>query len=186
MPNETNQIAIIIHKETIGAVKIRSRQLVNPNPPYGYRYIPINQPDGGRWELHPIEADVVRQIYAWYYALKGSTISQISQRLNELGEKAPPRGQSWRFSMVQNILKQPAYMGRAYYNRIRTHHEAIGQPKKSGRGLRQSAEHRSRPEAEWIEVTVPALIDLIVWERAQERLVMNKKFSIPHSWPMRG
>lgn len=157
--------------------RIRNEQLVNPNPPYGYRYIPISQPNGGRWELHPIEADVVRQIYAWYCGSKRVTITQITKQLNELGKKAPPRGQLWRFSTVQNILKQPAYTGRAYYNRTYTHHEAVGQPKKTGRGLRQSAEHRSRPEAEWIEVTVPALVEPKVWEQAQERLVMNKKFS---------
>jgi len=34
--------------------RIRHGQLVNPNPPYGYRYIPVSKPGGGRWEPHPV------------------------------------------------------------------------------------------------------------------------------------
>ena len=157
--------------------RIRQGQLVNPNPPYGYRYIPVSQPNGGRWEPDPLEAEVVQQIYAWYCGEERVTIHQIVNQLNELGPKAPPRGRQWRYSTVQAILKQSAYRGRAYYNRTRTHHEAIGRPKKSGRGHRQTAEHRPRPEAEWVEVKVPALLSESLWQQAQERLVMNKKFS---------
>lgn len=157
--------------------RIRNGQLMNPNPPYGYRYIPISQPNGGRWIADAVEAEVVRQIYVWYTSEKAVTIHEIVAKLNELGEKAPPRGRLWRFSTVQAILKQAAYRGRAYYNRTRTHHETIGQPKQWGRGLRQTPEHRSRPKEEWIEVAVPALVTEPVWEQAQERLVMNKKFS---------
>jgi site-specific DNA recombinase len=157
--------------------RIRQGQLVNPNPPYGYRYIPIGQPNGGRWEPHEVEAEVVRLIYKWYCAQNKVTITQIAYQLNQLGEKAPPRGRLWRFSTVQAILKQAAYMGQAYYNRTRTHHDVVGQPKKWGRGRRQTAVHLPRPEAEWIKVTVPALLSQTLWEQAQERLVMNKKFS---------
>lgn len=157
--------------------RIRQGQLVNCKAPYGYRYIPKSEPNGGRWEPEAKEAEVVRQIYARYCGDERVTITQIADQLNELGPKAPPRGRKWRFSTVQAILKQSAYTGRAYYNRTRTHHEAIGQPKKWGRGRRQTAEHRPRPEAEWIEVSVPALLSETLWQEVQERLVMNKKFS---------
>jgi site-specific DNA recombinase len=93
--------------------RIRQGQLVNPNPPYGYRYIPISQPQGGRWVEEPVEAAVVRQIYGWYVT-EGLTIYQIVDRLNDLGAAAPPRGQLWRYSTVQAILSQPAYTGQAY------------------------------------------------------------------------
>jgi site-specific DNA recombinase len=157
--------------------RIRQGELVNPSPPYGYRYIPVSQPNGGRWEPDPLEAEVVQQIYAWYCGEERVTIHQIVNQLNELGPKAPPRGRQWRYSTVQAILKQSAYRGRAYYNRTRTHHEAIGRPKKRGRGRRQTAEHRPRPETDWVEVSVPALLSESLWQQAQERLVMNKKFS---------
>ena len=35
--------------------QIRQGQLVSPNPPYGYRYIPVSEPDGGRWIADPVE-----------------------------------------------------------------------------------------------------------------------------------
>ncbi len=46
--------------------RVRQGQLVNPVAPYGYHYIPVGQPGGGRWEIDPIEAPVVRQIFEWY------------------------------------------------------------------------------------------------------------------------
>jgi site-specific DNA recombinase len=156
--------------------RIRQGQLVNPNPPYGYRYIPISQPQGGRWVKEPVEAAVVRQVYGWYVT-EGLTIHQIVDRLNDLGAAAPPRGQLWRYSTVQAILSQPAYTGQAYYNRSRVCHEAVGQPRQHGRGYRQSPQHLPRPETEWIPVSVPALLSETIWEQAQEQLRMNQKFA---------
>lgn len=157
--------------------RIRQGQLVNPNPPYGYRYIPISEPQGGQWVENPAEAEVVRRIYRWYTAEQQPTISQIVDRLNALGQQAPPRGKLWRYSTVQAILKQPAYTGVAYYNRTRTAYEVVGQPKKSGRGRRRTPAHLPRPREEWIEVAVPALLDQALWDQAQERLRMNQQFA---------
>lgn len=157
--------------------RIRQGQLVNPNPPYGYRYIPVSEPQGGQWVENPAEAEVVRQIYRWYAAEQQPTIHQIVDRLNALGQQAPPRGKLWRFSTVQAILKQPAYTGQAYYNRTRTAHELVGQPKKSGRGRRRTPAHLPRPREEWIEVAVPSLLDQLLWDQAQERLRMNQRFA---------
>jgi site-specific DNA recombinase len=157
--------------------RIRHGQLVNPNPPYGYRYIPVSQPGGGRWDRHPVEAKVVEDIFRWYTTGQILTIAAIVDRLNQLGSGAPPRGRRWTFSTVQAILKQPAYTGRARYNRTRTCHEAVGRTKKSGRGRLRRPTHEVRPEAEWIEVTVPSLVNEAVWQRAQERLMSNQQFA---------
>ena len=157
--------------------RIQKGDLVSPTPPYGYNYIPVSQPSGGRWEIYPVEATVVRQIYQWGSPEKGLTITKIVQKLNELGEKAPPRGKRWRFSTVQAILKQSAYKGQAYYNRTRSVYEVVGQPRKCGRGLRQTPGHVLRPKEEWISITVPALLSKQLWEAVQEQLAMNQKFA---------
>jgi len=159
--------------------RMRQGTLVSPNPPYGYRYIPVSEPDGGRWVVDPVEAEVVRCIYRWYTSddEDSLTITQIVDRLRAAGSRMPPRGKRWHFSTVQAILKQPAYTGRAYYNRTRTCHEAVGQPKKSGRGTRRRPTHEPRPREEWIEISVPQLVTEDVWQRAQERLAMNQKFA---------
>ena len=156
--------------------RVRQGQLVNPVPPYGYRYIPVSEADGGRWEAQPVEKEVVRQIYLWY-TQENSTICSIVERLNQLGRKAPPRGKHWTYSTVQAILKQTAYTGQAYYNRTRTCYEAVGRPRRHGRGLKQDPTHELRPREEWIPVTVPALLSEDVWQLAQERLSMRQKFA---------
>ena len=156
--------------------RVRQGQLVNPVPPYGYCYIPVSEPGGGRWETHPVEKEIVRQIYLWY-TQDNATICSIVERLNQLGPKAPPRGKRWGYSTVQSILKQPDYTGQAYYNRTRVNYEAVGRAKKQGRGTRRTPLHQLRPPEEWIPVSVPALISEAVWQQAQERLRMHQKFA---------
>ena len=156
--------------------RVRQGQLVNPVAPYGYRYVPVSQPGGGRWEIDPVEASVVQQIYCWY-TQEDLTISAIVQRLREMGDQAPPRGQQWQFSTVQAILKQRDYTGQAYYNRTRTCHDAVGRPKAHGRGLKRSPKHQPRPPEEWIPVSVPAILSEDTWQKAQERLAMRQKFA---------
>jgi len=169
--------------------RIRRGDLVNPNAPYGYRYIPVGEPGGGHWELEPQEADVVRRISAWYTGAESLTIHAIVSRLNQPETHAPARGQRWTYSTVQAILTQAAYTGRAYYNRTRTCHEAVGRVKKHGRGHLRQPEHRARPTTEWIPVTVPAIIEPALGQRAAERLASNQRFAprnnTRHCYPLR-
>jgi site-specific DNA recombinase len=156
--------------------RMRQGGRMSPKPPYGYRYIPVSEPDGGRWVLDPIEAEVVRCVYRWYTE-DSLTILQVVDRLNAADDQMPPRGKRWRYSTVHTILKQMAYTGRAYYNRTRTCHEAVGRPKKSGRGTLGWPSHEPRSREEWIEIAVPSLVTEDIWQRAQERLVMNQRFA---------
>jgi site-specific DNA recombinase len=157
--------------------RVRQGKLVNPVPPYGYRYIPVSEPQGGRWELDPSEAQAVRWIYEWYTQPDQPSIWEIVTRINQLGEQAPPRGQEWRFSTVQAILKQADYTGQAYYNRTQTNHEVIGRPRRIGRGRKQQPVREPRPKEEWIPVEVPAILTPAVFQQAQERMAMKKQFA---------
>jgi len=157
--------------------QVKQGRLVNPVAPYGYRYIPVSEPSGGRWEINPVEAKVVQLIYQWYTQEEQATIWNLVVRLKQMGPSAPPRGQAWQFSTVQAILKQPDYTGQAYYNRTRTSHEVIGRQRKIGRGLKAHPVHLPRPKEEWIPVKVPAIIGEETWQQAQERLAMKQKFA---------
>lgn len=126
--------------------------------------------------MNRVEAEIVRSICRWYTD-DTLTITQIVSRLDATGSQMPPRGKRWRYSTVQTILKQSAYTDRAYYNRTRTCHETVGRPKKHGRGTLRRPSHAPRPRGEWIEISVPPLVPEDVWQRAQERLEMNKKFA---------
>lgn len=156
--------------------RVRQGELVNPVPPYGYRYIPVSEPNGGRWEAQPLEREVVQWIYR-AYTDTGLPIGKIVAHLNEQIAHMPARGRQWRYSTVQAILTQPAYTGHTHYNRTRVSPDAIGRPKKHGRGLKRTASHLPRPQTEWISMSVPPLISEDLWQQAQERLTMNRKFS---------
>ncbi|MCX6057677.1 MAG: recombinase family protein [Chloroflexi bacterium] len=157
--------------------RFRQGQLVNPVAPYGYRYILVSEPNGGCWEAHPLEQEAVRYIYTTY-AEKGLPIGKITAALNENSAQMPSRCGYWRYSTVQAILKQPAYTGKTHYNRTRTGHDEVGQPKKSGRGVKHSPTRQPRPCEEWIPMNVPPLISEDLWQKAQERLETNRKFSL--------
>ena len=154
-------------------------RMVGPQTPYGYRYVPKDPPNGGRWELHPQEAAVVCQIYAWYTQDEPVSIYAIAARLEATREQTPPRNaKRWYPSTVGNILKQVQYTGQAYYNRTRNAHDEVGQPKASGHGKRRCPGRTPRPSAEWIAIPVPSIISEELWQRAQERLSMNQKFAV--------
>lgn len=157
--------------------RVRQGKLINHVTPYGYRYIKISEPGGGRWEINPVEAKVVQQIYQWYIDDDQETILNIVDKLNQMGDQAPPRGKAWQFSTVQSVLKQGDYTGKAYYNRTRTCHEVIGRPRKIGRGKKRHPIHVPRPKEEWIPVSVPVIVSDDIWSRAQEKLTMRQKFS---------
>ncbi len=157
--------------------RVRQGALVNPVPPYGYRYIPVSEPNGGRWEEHPQEAEGVRYIFN-AYAERGLKIGEIVEELSQNAQKLPPRGKRWGYSVVQAILKQPAYTGKTHYNRTQVCQDVIGQPKKHGRGFRRTAARRPRPKEEWIPMHVPPLVSEELWLKAQERLEMNRRFSV--------
>lgn len=52
--------------------RFRQGELVNPVAPYGYCYIPVSKPNGGHWEAHSIEKEVVSHIYATYVSSQKS------------------------------------------------------------------------------------------------------------------
>jgi len=156
--------------------QVREGKLVSPVAAYGYRYLPVSEVGGGCWIIHEQEAEIVRQIFAWYTENE-QTITQIADRLNQNLAQTPARGKRWNCSTVQFILKQPAYTGVTHYNRSRRLAESVGNLKKSGRGRRTSAQRVPRSTEEWIEVHVPRILPDILWQQAQERMQTNQRFA---------
>lgn len=157
--------------------RLRQGELLSPNPPYGYYYVPVSASNGGCWQICAPEAEIVRSIYQWYI-MERLTISAIAKRLNERGIATPSgRGRAWHYSSVRAILSQQAYTGRTFYNRTRRKAEAIGRPRKAGRGHLRTAEHEQRPREEWIELVTPVIVEETLWQQAQEQLQMNQKFA---------
>jgi len=84
--------------------------------PYGYVYLRAMNRDETRYEIHPHEAEVVRQIFTWFTE-EHLRIEAIARRLTR--EQIPTRQQhgGWNASVLWNLLRNPAYMGQAAYQK---------------------------------------------------------------------
>jgi len=71
--------------------------------PFGYRYIPVKEPHGGRWEIDTQEAAVVQQIFAWYTQASWS-LKKIATQLNETGVPVRRQGGRWNAGRISVIL----------------------------------------------------------------------------------
>jgi site-specific DNA recombinase len=147
------------------------------NPPYGYTYIRKTPATPQHLVINETEAGMVRQIYRWCVEEHLSSYA-IHRRLTAQGipPRKSPRGQ-WAQSSVIDILRDSIYKGEAYYNR--TQPSDLRRPY-GPRGLKDrrpgNGQGRTRrPQAEWIPVRVPALIDPALWEHAQVQLVRNRE-----------
>jgi site-specific DNA recombinase len=127
------------------------------------------------WTVVAEEAAVVEQMFAWYTE-EDISLGQLARRLNE-GQTLSPEGKAWHASTVGRLLRQPAYKGTAYYGRHQADYSAVGQPRRVGQGTLRFPRYKERPSEEWIEIAVPALVDEVTWQAAQERLQMKARFA---------
>jgi site-specific DNA recombinase len=144
--------------------------------PFGYRYIPVKEPNGGRWEIDTQEAAVVKQIFAWYTE-EGWSLKKIATVLNETGVSVRRKGGRWGAGRISVILDQPAYAGKAYYNRYRTRPQSVGRRRKQGRERLVAPDKVLRPRDEWIAMDTPAILSQEIWQRAQDQRMHNQHFS---------
>jgi site-specific DNA recombinase len=150
--------------------KVRAGAVVTSKAPYGYRYVRDGRAGSGRLEPDPEEAPWVRAMYQWL--LEGMTCYAIAEKLTALGvpsrgDRDPRvwkrRGRGWASQTVNKLLKSRVYLGEWQYG-------------KTVRVLQgRTAQARQAPAApeDRLIVPVPALVDAITWERAQQRLREN-------------
>jgi site-specific DNA recombinase len=143
--------------------------------PYGYIYCPAEHTGGSRWQIHPTQATVVKEIFFWYTE-EELKIAAIVRRLNK-AKIAAPEGGLWGISTLNRLLHNPAYQGKAYWGRHRGDNRAVGGARRNGRGRLQRPRRMVLPMAEWIEVAVPAIIETSLWQKAQQRKAMNIKYA---------
>jgi site-specific DNA recombinase len=124
--------------------------------PYGYRRIPRGAGGPAHLEVYEPEAAVVRGIFHDFVA-GGYSMRRICRRLYEEGILSPTGNAAWSIACLSKMLSNPAYVGRALYNR----HQAL--PATTDRN---STRNKVRPQEEWIEIAVPAIISEDVFEAA--------------------
>lgn len=152
--------------------KIKEGHILVSEPLYGYRYILKQERVHGYYEIDEAEARVVRMLFDWVDR-DGLTLRKLVRKLQELGMK--PRKSKrgvWATSTLSQLLRNKAYIGVARWGSSYAvapenpkHPEKYRKIKKSSR--------RIKPEAEWLTIPVPAIIDPDVFARVQARLKAN-------------
>lgn len=153
--------------------KARTGKVIGSRAPYGYDH--TRDENGKIVNFEPIdeEAKIVKLIYDWYVygdeTGKRLSAGQIARRLAEMriptpGETNPgyhrTRGKGmWHAYTVLSVIERETYAGVWRF------------------GVRIGSTRNRRPEEEWIEIEVPALVDRETWEMAQVLRQQNKQFS---------
>jgi site-specific DNA recombinase len=144
--------------------------------PYGYRYVRKSEESAAYYEVIESEAEVVRKVFQ-LYTRDALSINAIARWLNEQGVATRTAKSRWERSTVWGMLRNPAYQGVACFGKTER-----AERKKITRALRQrggfsprSGANRERPRQEWIEIPVPALVEVETFELAQEQLEKNKR-----------
>ncbi|WP_428487671.1 recombinase family protein [Rhodopila sp.] len=155
--------------------KARDGHYLGGRAPYGYRYVPRHEAVPGHLVIDDAEAELVRLLYGWLVD-EQMTIRQILKQLNH-GPHYPRSGRHpWSPTVVHHILADPVYAGIAYANRYN-----FVPPKKPRRNRGPHSHEAScrqlKPREQWIAISVPALVDPDLWDRAKAQLARNASLS---------
>jgi site-specific DNA recombinase len=145
--------------------------------PYGYRYV-TKQEGGGeaRYVVSFAEARTVKEMFTWC-GVEGCSLSRIRRRLKGRGIVTRTGKTTWDRSTVLGMLRNPAYMGEAQFNKI---HCVPARPRLRPR--RGAPEYPRRPTAKQptppedrIPIAVPAIVEPGLFQAVQERLAAHRR-----------
>ena len=147
--------------------------------PYGYQYRRKTDTSAAYYEVIESEAGVVRMVFRMY-TQQGLSINTIARSLNKRGISTRTGKTRWERSVVWAMLRNPAYEGKACYGKTeQSPRQRITRPLRQKNGISNRTNcHRERPRADWIEVSVPALVSRETFALAQEQLTKNKHHSL--------
>jgi site-specific DNA recombinase len=159
-----------LYRARAGSVSVLSRA------PYGYRYLARGETAEARYEVVEEQAAVIQAIFHQYVE-QMTPLSRLPSGLNAQGIPTPSGGAYWRASTLWNILRNPAYCGRAAYCKT-THVQQAPRWTSRNRGkLRAPRSVVRRPANEWIAIAVPPIVSTELFERAARRLADNRRFA---------
>ncbi len=120
---------------------------------FGYIY----NPETRKLEIHEKEAEAIKLVFRIYNE-PDSSLVKVAKRLNEMGYKTK-EGNTFTSDGIHDVVRDPIYTGRWYANRY-------------GR------KGKLKPREEWIEVQVPALISLAIFDKTQELLIARRNYTV--------
>jgi site-specific DNA recombinase len=145
--------------------------------PYGFRYVTKHEAGGeARYVVEFAEAQVVLKMFAWV-GIEGCSLGQVCKRLKEQGIVTRTGKATWDRTTVRDMLKNPAYMGEARFNKV---HNVPARPRlRPRRGVaefpRRHTGKEPTPPEDQIPITVPAIVEPALFAAAQERLAEHRE-----------
>jgi site-specific DNA recombinase len=153
--------------------------LVAARPPYGYK---VKAESHKAWlEVDQEEAEIVRWVFNVYTGDDRPALNKVAAMLTNMN--VPTRGDKhkhiakkrpyayWTPAMIRHILTNETYIGCWHFGKTRMIEDGKHRAAKSKRGLGKQV---ARDKSEWIPVNVPAIIDVVTFGAAKERLAANK------------
>lgn len=166
-----------LHRARAGTINVLS------GAPYGYRYVRKTEHAEARYEISEPEASIVQEIYRRYVEEQLS-IADLTRWLTRRGVPTATGKKRWDRSTLWGILRNPAYVGRAGFGKtaVSDGRSAVTRRLRlQGRSVSRRAAHRDRPQEEWIEIPVPAIVSAEIFAAAGRRLEDNKRFAARNS-----
>jgi site-specific DNA recombinase len=161
-----------LHRAKAGSVSVLS------GAPFGYRYVRKSPDAPARYEVVEHQARIVREVFR-RYAEEGVSLRKLGKWLTQQSIPTAAGKMLWDHSTVRQLLKNPAYCGRAAFGRSM---QIDGAPKVT-RLRRLNGTRRARParritpREQWIEIAVPPIVTSEVFELTARRFEDNRRFS---------
>jgi site-specific DNA recombinase len=168
--------AKIIERTTRGRLhRLRLGELASGgNGVFGYDYVAKTADAPTTLVVNDKQAAVVRSIFEMFASGNFGLVT-ISRSLEERGIPTHRGRRLWDSDRVKCILKNEAYAGTRYYNRMTAATEA----NRKGKQL-IGGKYVYRDRAEWIAVKVPAIVSQELFDKVQEKLREHKeRYSTP-------
>ncbi len=162
---ETILAAFDGHQSEVNAGLVRDMMIANAEegywngaaPPFGYKTkvaLVLRRKEKKILEINEEEAALVNTIFRLYLqGHRGGSpmgIKAITTHLNTKGYRY--RGKAFYTASVERVLKNEAYIGTHYYNRI------------------DSRSRKERPPSEWVRMDVPVIVDKEKFDAVQRTL----------------
>src|SRR5262245_22212182 len=162
-----------VHRAKAGSVSVLS------GAPFGYRYVRKGPDTAARYEIVEQEARTVRELFR-RYAEEQVSLRALGKWLTDQAIPTAAGKTLWDHSTVRELLRNPAYRGRAAFGRT----GQLNEPPRVTRRRRLSGTKAARQPARrrtsrdhWIEIPVPAIVSDDVFDLAARRFEDNRRFA---------
>ncbi len=133
---------------------------------YGYNYVRKTHTREAGFTINEKEAETVRFIFNEFTTTDGS-ITILAQKLQE-GDHITKTGNScWHRSVITNILKNTAYMGIMYFNKMKVETEYANPLYGT---VKTSTKYIQRSQPEWVSIPIPPIISKELFEKTKEHI----------------